>query len=65
MPAPCRSPQDAAGKTVLVVEDEDVVRGLVRQVLEGAGFDVLVARDGAGGLRARGEASRSTCCCPT
>ena len=39
-------PQDAAGKTVLVVEDEDVVRGLVRQVLQGAGFEVLVARDG-------------------
>jgi CheY-like chemotaxis protein len=33
-------------KTVLVVEDEDVVRGLVRQVLQGVGFDVLVARDG-------------------
>jgi two-component system, cell cycle sensor histidine kinase and response regulator CckA len=40
------APQPAAGKTVLVVEDEDVVRGLVRQVLEGAGFEVLVARDG-------------------
>ena len=39
-------PQDASGKTVLVVEDEDVVRGLVRQVLQGAGFEVLVARDG-------------------
>ena len=44
LPVPVR--QDAAGKTVLVVEDEDVVRGLVRQVLEGVGFDVLVARDG-------------------
>ena len=31
---------------MLVVEDEDVVRGLVRQVLQGAGFNVLVARDG-------------------
>jgi PAS domain S-box-containing protein len=39
-------PQDTAGKTVLVVEDEDVVRGLVRTVLEGVGFKVLVARDG-------------------
>ena len=39
-------PPDAASKTVLVVEDEDVVRGLVRQVLKGAGFEVLVARDG-------------------
>ena len=40
------APQDAGVKTVLVVEDEDVVRGLVRQVLEGAGFEVLVARNG-------------------
>ena len=45
-PAPTPVPQDAAGKTVLVVEDEDVVRGLVGQVLEGVGFEVLVARDG-------------------
>ena len=43
-PAPV--PQDTAGRTVLVVEDEDVVRGLVRQVLQGVGFEVLVARDG-------------------
>ena len=46
VPLPAPAPQDAAGKTVLVVEDEDVVRALVRQVLEGAGFDVLVARNG-------------------
>jgi signal transduction histidine kinase len=39
-------PQSVAGKTVLVVEDEEVVRGLVRQVLEGVGFEVLVAGDG-------------------
>jgi PAS domain S-box-containing protein len=31
---------------VLVVEDEEVVRGLVRQVLEGQGYEVLVAEDG-------------------
>ena len=29
-----------------MVEDEDVVRGLVQQVLQGVGFEVLVARDG-------------------
>jgi CheY-like chemotaxis protein len=45
-PVPVPVLQDAAGNTVLVVEDEDVVRGLVRQVLEGVGFHVLVARDG-------------------
>jgi PAS domain S-box-containing protein len=44
--APAPTQQSAAAKTVLVVEDEDVVRGLVKQVLEGAGFEVLVARDG-------------------
>jgi len=43
-------PKDAGAKTVLVVEDEDVVRGLVQQVLEGVGFQVLVAQDGAEAL---------------
>ena len=45
-PVPEPVPPDAASTTVLVVEDEDVVRGLVRTVLTGAGFEVLVARDG-------------------
>jgi PAS domain S-box-containing protein len=44
VPAP--TPRAAGCKTVLVVEDEDVVRGLVQQVLQGVGFEVLVARDG-------------------
>ncbi|HEX4929090.1 MAG TPA: PAS domain S-box protein, partial [Gaiellaceae bacterium] len=43
-PEPAAS-ADAGVTTVLVVEDEDVVRGLVRQVLEGAEFEVLVARN--------------------
>ena len=48
VPAPTPAPEShaAGGKTVLVVEDEDVVRGLVRQVLQGAGYEVVVARDG-------------------
>ena len=33
-------------KRVLVVEDEEVVRGLVRQMLVGQGYEVLVAQDG-------------------
>jgi two-component system, cell cycle sensor histidine kinase and response regulator CckA len=36
--------------TVLVVEDEEVVRSLVVQVLEGEGYRALVARDGEDAL---------------
>jgi CheY-like chemotaxis protein len=32
--------------TVLVVDDEDAVRAVARQILESVGFDVLVAADG-------------------
>lgn len=35
-----------ARKKVLVVDDEDAIRMLVRKVLERAGFEVAVARDG-------------------
>ncbi len=35
-----------AATTVLVVEDEDVIRGLVDQVLRGEGYDVLLAANG-------------------
>ena len=35
-----------AAATVLVVEDEDVIRTLVDQVLRGEGYDVLLAADG-------------------
>ncbi len=37
-------------RTILVVEDEPRIAGLVRDYLEHAGFAVLVAGDGAGGL---------------
>ncbi len=37
-------------KTVLVVEDDDSVRGLERLILEQEGYHVLEARDGLEGL---------------
>jgi DNA-binding NtrC family response regulator len=41
-----RSPPSGLGdQTVLVVEDEPMVRGLVQRQLEGAGLSVLVAED--------------------
>jgi PAS domain S-box-containing protein len=47
MPAP---PRAGAGETVLVVEDEAVVRGLVIDVLDELGFHALEAADGPAGL---------------
>jgi CheY-like chemotaxis protein len=40
-----------AGETVLVVEDEPVVRGLILEVLEELGYRALEAPDGPSGLR--------------
>jgi two-component system response regulator VicR len=37
-------------RTILVVEDEPQIAGLVRDYLEHAGFAVLTAGDGAAGL---------------
>ena len=44
-------------RKVLVVDDDDMVRGLVRDVLEVEGYDVAVAEDGFAALR-RIEADR-------
>jgi two-component system, cell cycle sensor histidine kinase and response regulator CckA len=38
-------------ETVLLVEDEEVVRGLARQILEDAGYRVLVAQQGEEAIR--------------
>jgi two-component system cell cycle sensor histidine kinase/response regulator CckA len=45
------SPIPGGSETVLLVEDEDVVRGLARQILEDAGYRVLVARQGEEAIR--------------
>ena len=44
------APADVRADAVLVVEDEASVRALVRRVLEGAGYRVLEAPDGASAL---------------
>ncbi|HVZ16684.1 MAG TPA: response regulator [Terriglobales bacterium] len=36
---------------VLVIEEEAVIRGLIRVILEGAGYDVLEAGDGQAGFK--------------
>ncbi|MGH7458915.1 MAG: PAS domain S-box protein [Longimicrobiaceae bacterium] len=43
------------GETVLVVEDEDFVRGLIVRVLERAGYRVLAATNGREALRVASE----------
>ncbi|HWX53109.1 MAG TPA: ATP-binding protein, partial [Verrucomicrobiae bacterium] len=45
----------AAAETVLLVEDEDAVRALVRVMLERKGYTVLDARDGAEALKICGQ----------
>jgi two-component system, cell cycle sensor histidine kinase and response regulator CckA len=44
-------PEAGRGETILVVEDEDPVRTLLRRILVDHGYLVLEARDGADGLR--------------
>jgi CheY-like chemotaxis protein len=41
---------EADGETVLVIEDEPVVRGLIVEVVADLGFTALEATDGPGGL---------------
>lgn len=47
---PLAEPSSGEGGTVLVVDDEDTIRQLVREVLEERGYATLGAADGAGGL---------------
>ena len=43
-PQPPVPPDDRPTETILLVEDEDVVRDLAREVLEGRGYSVVAAR---------------------
>jgi len=47
---PAAAATDTGNETILLVEDEDGVRGLVRQVLKRKGYSVLEARDGGEAL---------------
>ena len=47
---PCRAQLDTQGWTVLVVEDEPILRDLVRRMLEKRGFNVLTAEDGGSAI---------------
>jgi len=46
LPPPVSEPQPQMSGTVLVVDDEGIIRDLARNALENAGFSVLEARDG-------------------
>ena len=45
-----RAPLSAGRETLLVAEDEDVVRVFLKNILERAGYSVITARDGEEGL---------------
>jgi PAS domain S-box-containing protein len=46
LPRPGETAVRGGSETVLVVEDEEIVRSLVREMLEGLGYEVADARDG-------------------
>jgi CheY-like chemotaxis protein len=52
---PRRARAGRSSETILLVEDEDALRGVLRETLEGDGYTVLAARDGAEALRLSDE----------
>jgi hypothetical protein len=50
-PDPSPVSDQGRGETILVIDDEATVRMLIVEVLREAGYDVLEAGDGAGGLK--------------
>ena len=55
---PAASPSERGTGTLLIVEDEPLVRSMATRVLRIAGYTVLTAGDGAEALRVAGERSR-------
>jgi CheY-like chemotaxis protein len=49
--APPSATHSAAVETILVVEDDEAVRGVARRILHGAGYTVLTASNGSDALR--------------
>jgi len=52
------SERPVAGETVLIVEDDDSLRETVRAMLDGLGYRVLAAEDGAAALRILKDGAR-------
>jgi two-component system cell cycle sensor histidine kinase/response regulator CckA len=50
-------PAVESGTTILVVEDEDALRATIRRLLEGEGYTVLEAQNGASALEVLNSAS--------
>jgi CheY-like chemotaxis protein len=42
---------EGRGETVVLIEDQDSIRIVLAEVLEGAGYRLMTAADGPGGLR--------------
>jgi CheY-like chemotaxis protein len=49
--APPEAARGEGSRTVLVVDDDEVIRGLVRAALRSGGYEVLLAADGSEALR--------------
>ena len=49
--SPVMSPRPDGASTILVIDDDPIVRDVMRRFLDGEGFQVVTAADGAEGLR--------------